>query len=423
MCRVCGPDLPAHRPAGGIGRGGCEWVVAVGLARLDTFGFEGLWKGVARRRFKRLDRRFGGPVLVTALLQVLGVVVLVLTPAAVLWRVYVRVQGGGVVDADFAVALAAGFVVGVLAGALLLGAAALLQYAHALWKTVYRLEQRAQADERYASVEPVEAAQANGAADAGAPVEVPAAPVPERQALGDVLVALGELRDVMLLPDEERKDVSGRLVSLRRQGVCERIVRAIEDRKPRLARRHLAEGLALFGPSPTFDRLRQRIGELADRVEPLDYACCLRRIDEALADGDWEAAERAARTLAAEHPESRRCLQLLEATRRSRRYAVLQEYATQRRWGEALAAAEEFLQSYPDSAEAESLQGQIATLRENAEIQARKQYETRIHQYVRGKDFAEALRLARHVVETFPHSPQAEALRKQIPALERRVAG
>ena len=96
---------------------------------------------------------------------------------------------------------------------------------------------------------------------------------------------------------------------------------------------------------------------------------------------------------------------------------------TQQRWSEAVAAAEEFLQAYPGSLEAQSLAVEIRTLGENAEIQRRKHFETQIQQHLRAQRFADALRLARHVVESFPQSPQAQVLRRQIPVLERRVGG
>ena len=53
--------------------------------------------------------------------------------------------------------------------------------------------------------------------------------------------------------------------------------------------------------------------------------------------------------------------ELLEATRRGRRYAVVQQLTTEHRWGEAVAAAEEFLDAYSDSLEAQTLQVEIQT--------------------------------------------------------------
>ncbi len=73
--------------------------------------------------------------------------------------------------------------------------------------------------------------------------------------------------------------------------------------------------------------------------------------------------------------------------------------------------------------EAEALRSQKATLASNAEIVQRKHYEERFKEFLGAQNFGEALRIARHVIEHFPKSPQAAALRDQIPALEQRAAG
>jgi hypothetical protein len=100
----------------------------------------------------------------------------------------------------------------------------------------------------------------------------------------------------------------------------------------------------------------------------------------------------------------------------------VQSCVTGHHWDEALAGAREFLERFPSSVEAEALRAQIDTLKTNAEIQQRKQYETRFKELVHTHRYTEALRLARHVVGQFPDSPQAGALRAQIPALEKRVS-
>ena len=61
--------------------------------------------------------------------------------------------------------------------------------------------------------------------------------------------------------------------------------------------------------------------------------------------------------------------------------------------------------------------------RTNAEIVQRKHFEKRFKEFISGEHYADALRIARHVVEQFPQSPQARALRDQIPVLEKRVLG
>jgi hypothetical protein len=364
-------------------------------------------------------------LLVSALVHTLGVLVLLVTAGGVLWRLYVRVHGAGPVDADFVLALLAWFLGGLVAGGVLLAAAALLRYACAILRVVDRIE-RVQARQEDGEIESLavgpadERRRTSSAADSsGAESGRPGG----RTRLSDVLSAIQELRDLAVVPAEQRDQLGQRFVAVQRQRIMARVSDALGDRRLRAAREHLEDGVARFGASGEFDDLRAQIATVAEATEPLAYARAVRRIEEAIADGAWAAAEQTAKALVAEYPDAKRSVQLLVATRRGRRYAAVQQYTTEHRWSEAVAAAEEFLAAYPESPEAQTLNVEIQTLRENAEIQRRKQYESQITEHLRARRFADALRLARHVIETFPGSPQARVLRRQIPVLERRVGG
>jgi hypothetical protein len=84
----------------------------------------------------------------------------------------------------------------------------------------------------------------------------------------------------------------------------------------------------------------------------------------------------------------------------------VQRCASRHFWSEALAAAEDFLERFPDAIEARTLRPQIDTLRENAEIVQRRQIESSMTELLSGKHYEEALRLARHPVETFRIRPR-----------------
>ena len=381
------------------------------------------------KRSSRFDDRFAGPLLVSALVHTLGVLVLLVTAGGVLWRLYVRVHGPGPVDADFVLALLVWFVGGLVAGGVLLAAAALLRYACAILRVVDRIE-RVQARQEDGEIESLAAGPADErrrtslAADSFGAVSGAESGRPGgRTRLSDVLSAIQELRDLSVVPAEQRDQLGRQFAAVQRQRIMAQVSDALGDRRLRAAREHLEDGVARFGASGEFDDLRAQIATVAEATEPLAYARAVRRIEEAIADGAWAAAEQTAKTLAAEYPDAKRSAQLLVATRRGRRYAAVQQYTTEHRWSEAVAAAEEFLAAYPESPEAQTLNVEIQTLRENAEIQRRKQYESQITEHLRARRFADALRLARHVIETFPGSPQARVLRRQIPVLERRVGG
>ncbi|MFQ5491798.1 MAG: outer membrane protein assembly factor BamD [Phycisphaerae bacterium] len=368
---------------------------------------------MVQMRHSRFHRQFGGPLLVTAFVQSLGVVALVITALGVLWRLYARVNSPQPVDADFALNLVAVLMVGLVAGGLLLAAAGLLQYSAAALRAVEGLEKR--------GAELFAVGQDDSQAAAGAGGQLGA--VPTRTTLAEMLYTLHEIRDLTLLPEAEREKLREGFLDQQKERVCAQVSEAIDDNRLRAARQLHATGLARFGPSEALEQLAGRIDTLDAQTEPLDYAQGMARVEEAIAAGDWLLAEQVAKALAAGHPRSERCAQLLEVTRRGRRFALVQAYTTQRRWSQAVAAAEEFISVYPDAAETVHLRAELGTLRGNAQIQRRKGYEAQIKDYVRSNRFAEALRLAQRVVESFPDSPQAKVLRKQIPQLQERAGG
>lgn len=374
---------------------------------------------MARRR-NAFDRRHGASALLTELIHVLGITNLVLTPVGVLVLLAVRVSGTQPLDTSFVVMLAGLFFAGMTMGGLLLGIASLVRFAYVIAKAGER-SARAEVDQPVTFRAPtadgeLPAARARGDRD------------PERAARLEsgheksMLALLREIRDLTVLSPSEREEVGRRITATQQRFSAEAIVEAINLRQIARARNLLAEARAAYGPTATFDKLAEKIEAAALRNEPLDYTRTRRLVEEAIAEGDFSLAEQYAHAAHRDHPDSQRCRTLWDSARRARLHAHVQESADHHHWSEAVAAAEEFLDRFPDSGEAEGLRGQLPTLRQNAEIAERKRYEGRFKELIGLRNYAEALRVAKHVIERFPGSPQATALRDQMPALERKMA-
>ena len=238
-----------------------------------------------------------------------------------------------------------------------------------------------------------------------------------------LLALLREIRDLIVLEPEESEGTRKRIrANLQRQS-AEEVVDAINLRMLAKARTLLRDAQARFGSTLTLERLDERIEAAAVQREPLDYARTKRFVEEAIASGRWSLAERHVHALYRNHPQSARCRRLWDDTRRARLHARVQNCATEHHWDEALAGAKEFLERFPGSVEADALHAKLETLEANAEIQQRRQYETRFKELIRTHRYTEALRLARRVIGQFPKSPQAAALRPQISMLEKRASG
>ena len=370
---------------------------------------------MARRRRDKFDRHLGNAQFVAEFLRVLGFVDLMATAVGIPILLAWRAGGDKPIDMPFVAWLIGGFVIGVTLGGLLLGLGTVLRYGHFVAKAHDRAEHdRGAGDPRAAFALPgatrvvdhtVRTAGLDGDATTNA----------------QTLAVLRQIRDLALIDPHQRDVAHERIVAHMRRSAARDVVDAINMRRIAMARSRLAEAVASLGATSVFDELGERIKQAASRQEPLDHARTKRLVEESIADGRWAAAEQYAHALFDDHPDSARGRQLWDDTRRARLQAVVAESAAGHHWIEALAAAREFLDRFPDAVEAGSLRDQLDTLRANADIATRKQYETKFMELVSTRNFTDALRLAKRVIEQFPDSPQAAALRAQIPALEQRL--
>ena len=351
------------------------------------------------------------PPFLAAVLQALGFIDLAVAPVGILIVLALRVHYQRPLDGSFVAVLLGALIIGVTFGGLLIGLAAALRYVHQLAQGA----PGAPLPQSYYGEAAISGDARRLAADQ--PLGVGSTDTAQIAAL------LTDIRDLQLLSPQDREQAAGRLRVRAERRAADDVIDAINTRQLGKARLLLRYAKAAYGETPTTEKLEAKIDEAAKRNETLDFARTKRHVAEAISENRWIVAEQYAHALRLDHPDSVRCRQLWDDTRRARLYAHIQKCAEQHHWAEALAATEEFLERFPDNREAEALGRQMDTLRTNAEIVQRRQYEKRFKEFVSGDHYAEALQIARHVVEQFPNSPQAQALRDQIPVLERRVAG
>ncbi len=350
------------------------------------------------------------PPLLTALLQALGLIDLAVTVVGLLLVLGWRTHSGQPMSFTFIITLLGALVAGVTLGGLLIGAAAALRYGHVLASSLTDADRHL----RYGG----------GGAVGGRHFLAEDQPAGSISTEAEQMVALlTDIRDLQLLPAPDREEAQARFHARAQRRAAEDVIDAINNRQLGKARTLLQEAETAYGAAPTLERLRGKINEATKRNEALDFVRAKRMVEDAIGEGQWALAEQYAHTLYFDHPDSARGRQLWQSTRRARLYAHIQKSAEQHHWAEAAAAAEEFVGRFPDSRETEALHQQLSTLRTNAEILQRKQYEAKFKELIGAQQYDEALRIARHVVEHYPESPQAQALRDQIPVLEKHVTG
>ncbi len=239
---------------------------------------------------------------------------------------------------------------------------------------------------------------------------------------------LEKIYEALLLPEQER---TGRFRTIverefgRRVAVIDHLITTNEFHQ---AREELAALADRFGQDTRIGEITDRLEKAAESARAADTSRVAQFVKEVVAQGRWDEAERAVLELARKYPSAAEPAAFIERLRqekkkfemlnRQRMHEEIQQFVNQRRWQEAQAATRKFLDAFPTGADSDALRGQLPTLEANAEIQSRQTLERYIKQYIQKQQYWDALALARRILNEYPLSPQANALRGQIGRLE-----
>ncbi len=250
--------------------------------------------------------------------------------------------------------------------------------------------------------------------------------------LEELVILTREVRDISLLNEQQR--------ALRLEAQGRAVLELLQREVPLLlqehnwieARRRVQQARERFPHLKEWDRLEKQIEQMRAQVETRDIEDAERQIKDLTSLGAWDRVAEVVKELLERHPDSAKANELArrlrdqrhkaEAEQRARLMAQAQEATNKREWKAALAAANALIQRFPQSPEAQALRLQLPTLQENAEIQTRKQIENEISELIKQRRFEEALRLTHDLINQYPDSPQATKAREMLPKLEEKVA-
>ncbi len=253
-----------------------------------------------------------------------------------------------------------------------------------------------------------------------------------QERLSEMVTLTREMRDIALLDEKER--------SLRVQTQAAELAQRLESDVPALLHEHnwieahrlVQSARERFPSLPNWGALENQIEQARDALERQDMEVVSRQVSDLAMVGAWGRVAEAVRELVQRHPRSPRVAQFAQRIRlerdkaeeaqRTRLIAQARESTERRDWNAALAAVTSLLRDYPASPEADELRQQLPTLTQNAEIQTRRRMEQQIQDHVKSHRYEDALQIARELVASYPHSPQATVLRDQIPKLEQKAA-
>jgi outer membrane protein assembly factor BamD (BamD/ComL family) len=248
------------------------------------------------------------------------------------------------------------------------------------------------------------------------------------ETLKEVVQLLQELRDLSILPEDERRKKAEELADKELDKVQARIRFYIaegdfakaEEAATQVAERRPQDARALeLAEIVEVSRRQHEIGEVAGITQ---------EVHDLISMSAWSQARQKVQELQERFPDNSDARQLMIRIEREYRtsqdeqqrrlYAEVQRFVSRKRWEEAKAAAHAFVERFAGSDDAEAVRLQIPTLELNAEIEVRQRLETEIMELAKHGRYIDATALAKRVIAQYPDSPQADALRQQISRLE-----
>jgi outer membrane protein assembly factor BamD (BamD/ComL family) len=320
---------------------------------------------------------------------------------------------------------------GVAAALLLAGVAAIINYLQNQMQIMNRLV-RAQEDVATALTHMSRPEDSHAPSVPAAPV-IPEAPVAQTtwidsQRLEQIGELLQEISENVLLTPEQRQARQRQRVERMHRDLGEVLSRLLADGKFPEAQRRIDEYARSFPDErAAVEQFQARIEQARSQVEETDYQQAAGRIRDFMGMAAWERAEDVIQELLARHPRSQRVHSLVDDLRQERgkfeqqqRQQLLgeiEQLTGRKEWRHAFRLATDLLSRFPSSSEAQTLRGKMDTLRDNAEIEIRRDLEEQLKEMMRTHRYIEALALAQDIIAKYPNSPQAKVLKEQLPQM------
>ncbi len=242
---------------------------------------------------------------------------------------------------------------------------------------------------------------------------------------------LREIRDVLLMSPEQQQIRRMQLQSGQVQQLTDRFDTAMHRGDFQHARQILDQ---IQRAQPDNDRLPAMLADLeaASRsAKKADLESARSRVSGFLSAGQFDQARDQARSIIGKYPDEPLGSQLLtdidaqqqqiQSEQIRRQYRAVDRLAEDRQWSQAVAEARKFLAAWPESKEADLVRATLPTLEDNARLAEVRRLRDKIRHQIGRKEYAEALALARKVVEQYPETAAARELASQMDRLQQRA--
>jgi len=255
---------------------------------------------------------------------------------------------------------------------------------------------------------------------------------PASHASHEVVVSL--LTEIMenTLLDEGEKAGKRELAKRQRQRALQREIEAlIQAGQFPQAKERLDDFRFRYREKPVADDLQSHLEEAIAQRGRTEVEQIIAEVQEYMSLALWDRALECAERLAQQYPENDEATRLPETVRiekaanerqdQQRIYREIEHLVSRKHWRQAIEAAEHLIDAHPKSPEAAKLREQMEELRRNAAVVERREWEARITEHIQAGQHLMAYNLAVELMEKYPDSPQAAAIRERLDQLKVRA--
>ncbi len=242
-----------------------------------------------------------------------------------------------------------------------------------------------------------------------------------------ILELLTQLRDAALLTEPQRLQWANGLLAKRKAALAAEVNAAIAAERWKNAAsliEKIQETLPGDALAATLSReLANKRGEKRDQ----DIHAAQARLQHLMAINEWDQVQQIAEMLESRYPDEPTVQELANRVRREQEawhreglqslFTDYKDAVDHRQWTRACNLAQQILERYPQDKLADKIRGDLVTLRQNAEIQARHELETQYADLIKRQRHEEAFAIAQRVLDTYPESPTANKMRQHLPKL------
>lgn len=238
---------------------------------------------------------------------------------------------------------------------------------------------------------------------------------------------LEDLRELYLMDPSQRTAYRNDLAQRRRQLLLDQLQAAMKTAQLDRAQDLMAMLQAQYAGDAEVESASASLRDTLAESQSMHFQAVSDQAEDFMSMGQFDQAAAVVQRHIDQHPSHAAGLALMERVRQEqsqhddqvvdRLFLEVRHHTERRHWRKAVDSAQKLVDQFPDHRRTAKIREQLRVLKDNAQIEERKEIETRIQSLIHAQRYQEAIDLADQVIARFPGSPQAQSLITLLPKL------